>query len=287
MTEPADDGMPAETEKPAEHEKRGKEGKPAEPGLYVYAVVPSTLSPDVLGTGINDAPLKLVAVAEGLAAVVHHHDAAPFDGADADVERWILEHGGVVERSWEAAGTVLPMSFNVIVAAGDGSTAEQRLAGWLGESAAELAERLKALQDRVELRIEISLDQHAAAEDSSEAADLREEMQQRPPGVQRLLQKRLDKTEREIAERLADELYPEYRRRLAALSEDLTENRRAHRPPGTVSVLTVAVLALRDDVEKIGLELTSIGEEQPAAQIRFLGPWPPYSFADVPELGAG
>lgn len=281
MSEPADDG------KPDGDGKLADDGKPAEPRLYVYAVVPATLSPSGLGTGINATPLRLIAVAEGLAAVVHQHDAAPFDGADADVERWILEHGGVVERSWEAAGTVLPMSFNVIVAAGDGSTAEQRLTGWLGESAPELTERLKALQDRVELRIEISLDQHVAAEGNSDAADLREEMQQRPPGVQRLLQKRLDKTERDVAERLADGLYPEYRRRLAALSEDLTENRRAHRPPGTVSVLSVAVLAHRDDVEKIGLELTSIREEQPAAQIRFLGPWPPYSFADVPELGAG
>ncbi|GAB3526947.1 GvpL/GvpF family gas vesicle protein [Arthrobacter monumenti] len=292
MREPADGGMPAgtgepEAENPAENKKPGEDGKPTGPGLYVYAIVPSTLSPDDLGAGINAAQLKLVAVAEGLAAVVHQHEAEPFDGADADVERWILEHGGVVERCWEAAGTVLPMSFNVIVAAGDGSTAEQRLAGWLGESARELTERLKALQERVELRIEISLDQHATAEASSEAADLREEMRQRPAGVQRLLQKRLDKTERDIAERLADGLYPEYRRRLAALSEDLTENRRAHRPPGTVSVLSVAVLAHRDDVEKIGLELTSIGDEQPAAQIRFLGPWPPYSFAEVPELGAG
>lgn len=265
------------------------EAEPTEagPGLYVYAIVPSTLSAEALGTGINAVPLELVAVAEGLAAVVHEHNAAPFDGADADVERWILEHGNVVERSWETAGTVLPMSFNVIVAAGDGATAGERLAEWLGESAAALTERLDALKGRVELRVEISLDQHAAAESSTEIAGLREEMQQRPAGVQRLLQKRLDKMEREITDELADRLYPDYRRRLASLSENLVENRRAHRPAGFVSVLTVAVLVGQDDVQKVGLELTSIGEEQPAAQIRFLGPWPPYSFADVPELTGG
>lgn len=263
---------------------RHTEAVPAQPGLYTYAIVPSSLSAGAVGTGINAAPVELVAVAEGLAAVVHHHTGAPYDGADADVERWILEHGNVVERAWEAAGTVLPMSFNVIVAAGAGADAGERLKEWLAEAAPALTERLNALRNRVELRVEISLDQHKVAEESAEAAELREEMARRPPGVQRLLQKRLDTMERDIADQLADELYPQYRRRLAVLSEDLTENRRAHRPAGYVSVLTVALLVPREQIERVGMELTAITEEQPAADVRFLGPWPPYSFADVPEL---
>lgn len=263
------------------------EEAPAEPGLYTYAIVPSSLPINAIGTGINAAPLELVAVAEGLAAVVHHHAGAPYDGADADVERWILEHGNVVERAWESTGTVLPMSFNVIVAAGGGVDAGERLKEWLAEAAPALTERLNALRNRVELRVEISLNQHTAAEQSVDVAELRNEMQQRPPGVQRLLQKRLDTMERDIADQLADGLYPQYRRRLAALSEDLTENRRAHRPAGYVSVLTVSLLVPRDQVERVGLELTAITEEQPAADVRFLGPWPPYSFADVPELASG
>ncbi|MFD1212385.1 GvpL/GvpF family gas vesicle protein [Arthrobacter sp. GCM10027362] len=254
------------------------------PGLYVYAVIPASVPETALGTGIDAAPLKLVAAADGPAAVVHEHRSAPYSGSDADVQRWVLEHGNVVERCWEQAGTVLPMSFNVIVAPGDGVSASDRLVRWLGASGPALAGRLDALRDRVELRVEISLDQHVAAGHDVQVAALREEMQQRPAGVQRLLRKRLDNIERGIAEQLADRLYPQYRRRLAALSEDLAENRRAHQPPDSVSVLTVALLVARDGVAEVGRELTSISEEQHAAQIRFLGPWPPYSFADVPEL---
>ncbi|MCG2622758.1 GvpL/GvpF family gas vesicle protein [Arthrobacter sp. I2-34] len=257
------------------------------PGLYVYAVIPGSLPALALGTGIDDVPLKLVAAGGGPAAVVHEHRRAPYSGADDDVQRWILEHSNVVERCWEQAGTVLPMSFNVIVAPGDGMPASARLAQWLAASGPALAGRLDALRERVELRVEISLDQQLAAGDDPEVAALREEMQHRPAGVQRLLRKRLDGMERGIAERLAGRLYPQYRRRLATLSEDLAENRHAHQPPASVSVLNIALLVPRSAVTAIGGELSAIAAEEQAAQIRFLGPWPPYSFADVPELNPG
>jgi hypothetical protein len=260
--------------------------EPLGEGLYVYAVVPATVSRSDLGTGINGAQLELIATEADIAAVVHRHRTVPFQGADADVKRWVSEHGEVVEKSWEQAGTVLPMSFNVIVAADDHTSAAERLTQWLSESAGPLKERLEALQGRAELRIEIYLDQHVASAENSEVIKLREEMRQRPAGIQRLLQKRLDAMERRIADQLADGLYPRYRHRIARLSEDLAENRRTHLAEGFVPVLTVAVLVSHDRISEIGAELTAIKDEQPGASIRFLGPWPPYSFADVPALAA-
>lgn len=260
--------------------------EPAGEGLYVYAVVPMTVPLTDLGTGINGAQLELIATEADVAAVVHRHRTAPFEGADADVKRWVSEHGDVVERSWEQAGTVLPMSFNVIVAGNDTTSADDRLAQWLSESADPLKERLEALQGRAELRIEIYLDQHLASAENSEVLTLREEIQHRPAGIQRLLQKRLDAMERKIADQLADGLYPQYRHRIARLCEDLAENRRTHLAEGFVPVLTVAVLVSHARIPDIGVELTAIKDEEPSASIRFLGPWPPYSFADVPALAA-
>jgi hypothetical protein len=98
------------------------------------------------------------------------------------------------------------------------------------------------------------------------------------------LQKRLHAMERRIADQLADGLYPRYRHRIARQCEDLAENRRTHLTEGYVPVLTVAVLVHRARIPDIGAELTAIKDEQPSAFIRFLGPWPPYSFADVPDL---
>ena len=115
---------------------------------------------------------------------------------------------------------------------------------------------------------------------------MRAEMQERPAGVQRLLGKRLEQRERQWAEELTDEVYPEYRRRLAGLVEDLVENRSSRPEPGQVPVLSFAVLVPKEQTEAVGLELAQIQAEQPAVRIRFLGPWPPYSFAELPEVAA-
>lgn len=264
-------------------------------GLYVYAVVAG--APAELGTGIDGAPLDVVHAA-GVAAVVHRHAGGPYQGADDDVRRWIVEHSDVVDRLWQEGVPVLPMSFNVIVALGeepgggdaaDGeqdadASARRRLEGWLTLHATDLRARLDALRGRVELRVDVALDQHAVAQDDPEARAVQAELETKPPGVQRLLRRRLDALEREAADALADELYPALRRRLAGISEELTENRRARPEEGQVPVLAVSLLVAREAMPSVGRELAAVRDEHPAARIRYLGPWPPYSFADVPGL---
>ncbi|WP_043499562.1 GvpL/GvpF family gas vesicle protein [Georgenia sp. SUBG003] len=251
-------------------------------GLYVYAVVAG--KPAELGTGIDGAALEVVAGPGDLAAVVHRHAAGPYEGADDDVRRWVVEHSDVVERVWESTGAVLPMSFNVIVAEGEETPARSRLEGWLTAGGRLLRERLDALENRVELRVEIGLDQHRVAERHPDVVAMREDLETRPPGVRRLLGKRLDQLEREVTDALADDLYQQYRRRLAAVSEELSENRSARPGEGVVPVLTVSLLVPRDAIPAVGQELAAVQDEEPAAVIRYLGPWPPYSFADVPGL---
>lgn len=259
-------------------------------GLYVYALVSAEGTVDAeLGAGIDDEPLRTVTVPGGLAAVVHACDPEPYQGPDSDVERWILEHSRVIDRAWETAGTVLPVSFNVIVSPGDGEhaddRAEDRLAEWLADSAPDLLEHLEKLRGRVELRVEIAMAEEAVATSSRELIELQEATASRPAGVQRLYRKRFEQRTREIAEKLADRLYPDYRRRLAAVAEELVENQRPGRSPGTVTVLTVSLLVPQEGVDAVGVELADIRDNQPGARIRYLGPWPPYSFADIPELG--
>src|SRR5699024_12592128 len=57
-----------------------------------------------------------------LAAIAHSCSTAPYQGPDSTVEQWILDHSHVIEAAWQTAGTVLPMSNNVIVSAGDDAT---------------------------------------------------------------------------------------------------------------------------------------------------------------------
>src|SRR5699024_145285 len=126
-------------------------------------------------------------------AVVHDSATEPYQGPDAEVERWILEHSQVVDTVWEAAGTVLPVTFNVIVRQGDdGETAESRLQEWLAASADTVREHLENLRDRVELRVEISLDEATVASTSQELIEMQQAAESRPAGVQRLYRKRFE-----------------------------------------------------------------------------------------------
>lgn len=255
-------------------------------GLYVYAIIPAEgLSTTQLPQGINDQSLYLVE-SNGLAAIVHESAPEPYQGPDADVQRWILEHSDVVDAAWQHLGTILPVTFNVIVAPGDDAEHQpvQRLQAWLAKTADTMRAHLDKLRDHVELRVNISLDEDTATANDPELAKLRDGIDTRPAGVQRLYRKRLAERTRKAADRIADELYPRIRKRLIALAEDMVESPRLQREPGSVTVLNASLLVHRDVVDAIGVELADIRDNQPGAQIRYLGPWPPYSFGELPEV---
>lgn len=249
--------------------------------LYVYAIIPAKGDLAESLTGIERRPVRLIEAGSGLAALVHDAEPIPFQGPDEQVKGWIVEHSSVVERAWEALGTVLPVTVNVIVKGDATASAEERLRAWLEQSEASLRQRLDALRDRVELRVEVALDRGEAARSDPESAALRTELAAKPPGLRRLLERKLEQAEKGAVERLADRLYPDLRRRIASHAEDLVENRRTRPAPGLVAVLSMAVLVGRQGIEALGTELAEIQTELPAARIRFLGPWPPYSFAEV------
>lgn len=250
--------------------------------LYVYAIVPEgPYQPAV--TGIDGAQLSTVDSPSGVRAVVHAHTTGPFEGPDEDVKRWILQHSDVVDDAWAQAGAVLPVSFNVIARPDleAGASAAHQLALWLTSSGEQLRDRLDELRGTAELRVEISLDRSKHVEGEPEVNKLTAEMADRPAGVRRLLEKRLEKVQKELTENAADRLYPDLRSRIAAHCLKIEEYRKALREPDLVPVLVAACLVETAGTQDLGAELSAIHAEHPATSIRFLGPWPPYSFADM------
>lgn len=250
--------------------------------LYVYAVVAGgDYTPAV--TGIDGSALHMVGRDIGPRAVVHRHTRGPFDGPDDSVRRWVLEHSEVIDDAWQNSPALLPVSFNVIVRSDPETeaTATQQLEHWLDDSAETLSRRLEELRDTSELRVELSLDGSLLEEVDSEVGDMRMEMESRPAGVRRLLEKRLEKTEKEIIDRAADRIYPEIRARIAAHCLDIEEHRSTSRESGLTPVIMASCLVRGTEITALGAELTALKKAQPALSIRFLGPWPPYSFADV------
>lgn len=270
------------TEGTADQSENSDAEEVAGPKLYVYAVVPAG-GYEPMTTGIDGSPLHLVGAAQGPRAVVHTHGGGPYDGPDEDVKRWILQHSEVIEDGWQRAGTVLPVSFNVIVRPDldSGASATTQLEGWLADSRASLSKRLAELEGTSELRVEISLDRSAFVDSSEEIRSIKDDMADRPAGVRRLLEKRLEKTEKELADRAADDLYPAVRARVAQQCLDIEEYRTPARETGRTPILMASCLVTEPGIQNLGAELTAIQNEQPAIAIRFLGPWPPYSFADM------
>lgn len=250
--------------------------------LYVYALLADPgADAEPPGEGLDGAPLRLVRAPDcGLAALVHDAPARPYQGPDDDVRRWIQAHDEAVEDMRRAAGGVLPMTFNVLVAPGEDEDAADRLRAWLRQSRDDLHARLARLRDRAEYRVEITLDS-AAVPTGDSAEEIEERMRDASPGLRRLLAKQLDARRKAAADSLADQLHADARRQLSTIAEDLADRRRATREPDETEVLSLALLVHDDDVENLGLILADLQESHPAVKVRFLGPWPPYSFTDA------
>lgn len=257
--------------------------------LYLYALLASAAeAPDPAAcTGIDGRSVLTVDGGHGVSALAHRQDTTPYEGPDDDVRRWVLEHSEVVDRAWQRTGAVLPVSFNVIVAPAEDATADESLERWLQENSTALREKLAMLAGHVELRVEVAIDVETATADSPEVARLLAEMDEKPEGVQRLYRKKLSTLQRDVTDRLADALYPEHRRAILQHAADVVENRRSRPDDATVPVLSMALLVAEADVEALGLELADLRDSQPGIVVRFLGPWPTYSFADLPTAAPG
>src|SRR5699024_3238112 len=119
--------------------------------------------------------------AQGITAIVHESETEPYQGPDSDVQRWILQHSQVVDDAWQTSGTVLPMTFNVIVAPDPetNQTAYQRLEQWLADAAETVKSHLEQLRHHVELRVDISLDEEAVTAGHDDIVALRESLESR------------------------------------------------------------------------------------------------------------
>lgn len=254
----------------------------SEDALYLYAITEDAPGAD-WGTGIDGRVVEPLQE-EGVLSLVHRMDATPYAGTDEQVRRWAVEHSQVVERAWEAAGTVLPVTFDVLVAPAVDLTAAERLRAWLRANSAMVRSRLEAVRGRAELKIELAFDvaavQPVLARDGA-VPGARTDLASRPPGIRRLLEKKSEVAERAALEARAHELSTSTLRALSALADETHQHRLPKPHPGEYPVVSLSLLVPRDRIREVGTELGAIQQADPAVRIRFLGPWPPYSFADL------
>ncbi|MET9368820.1 GvpL/GvpF family gas vesicle protein [Streptomyces griseoflavus] len=252
--------------------------------LYVYALLPHRQGAADGVTGLDGRPLRLIGVpGTGVAALVHDAAPAPFQGGDEQVRRWVAEQSRAVTTVWERVGGLLPMTFNVLVAADteSGRSAEQCLGDWIREERDDITGRLEALAGRCELRVEITLDRAAVTGGDPADSTPADDGDGRSPGMRRLLAKQREQRARATAGEIADALHAGIRRRLLAVADDLVDRAFNQRTDDETGVLSAALLVRHEDIDAVGAVLSDAQAGRPELRIRFLGPWPPYSFADT------
>ena len=125
---------------------------------YLYCVLPADGAASAVCAPALDGGPVLSIRHRDIAALTHVCAPEPYQGSETEVCGWIAAHNAVIEEAWKSAGTVLPMSFDVIVRGDSGHSAEANVAGWLEEHHAALRSRLEALRGRVEVGVQILRD---------------------------------------------------------------------------------------------------------------------------------
>jgi hypothetical protein len=255
-----------------------------EDGRYLYCVVDSTAETEFSETGIDDEPVSVV-TDDGVGAVVQPCDSL-YDTDDLEtVREWLLTHQEIVDAAGETFGTPLPFRFDTILKGDD-----DRVREWLADQRADLEAHLDEFAGHWEYRVGVTWDEDRVRDEleseDEELADLRERIDDASEGTAFMLEKQYDNRLRdlrrtrkvELTARLHDGLEP-----LVRELEEVDSQNTVLWSDTPEDVVQVAFLAHEERETDIGSVLDDIAGE-PGVEVRFTGPWPPYSFA--PELNA-
>jgi hypothetical protein len=257
---------------------------------YVYGIVASSMHVRGAPSGLEDAPVSLVAE-EAVAALVSYLDAerfgaAPLERATADVA-WLgaraTEHDRLL--TWvsdHAAGTVVPLPMFSLF------RDEARVRAMLRQRSAELADILARVGAGREYAVRLyRLD--AALRDSlgslsPRIASLEMEAKQASPGQRYLLERKLDaerKTEmRAVGQDVARRVHATLSSVAMESATDPIPQGAAANAPGTL-LSSTAFLVRHGETEALQRAVTLLVDEFSGRgfHLEFTGPWPPYHFA--------
>ncbi len=249
-----------------------------ETGQYLYCAVSADDDATFAAAGIEGAPVSLL-TADGI-GIVHHPVDSVYDSDDlAEVRQWLLSHQQVVDEAGQTFGTPLPFRFDTILT-GNSETIRE----WVRDHRASIEEALAGLDGRWEYRVSVAWDRsalraallaadpelHAQAEavDDAESGTAYLREQQLEQAMRERMAERRDRLAAELQELLAPHAVEVEQ---ASSDSVLGEDDRA-------AAVQLSVLATTASEEPIGDRLATI-EQRGHCEVRYTGPWPPYTFA--------
>jgi len=260
--------------------------KDAEPtvltqGLYLYCIVNGGQEVNFGKIGIEENEVYMIPY-EDIGVVVHTCLPKAYKSENAKtVTEWILAHQKVVEKAWKKFGTVLPLGFDTIVKSGESVSAEQNLMKWLKENYENLKSKIKRVRGKVEVGIQIFWNPTIIAQDlaetNQEISKLKEEMEKKPPGMAYFYKQKMEQALRKALDEKADAFFKGFYGRIRRYADDIRVEKTKKVDKSKQMLINLSVLVHKDKIQPLGEELAKI-KELKELDLRFTGPWPPYSF---------
>lgn len=250
---------------------------------YVYGIVPADAGEavDLGGVGLDGSRVYVV-VRRRIGALVHDCPAEPYDsGGDAVVAQWVLAHDRVMQLAMARWRSVLPMTFNTIVAPSVEKTADENLLAWLEAEHDSLRERVDNLEGKAEYGLQVSYAPavilRQVAEEVPEVRRLEEEAQATTSGLAYLYRQELERLLRRETERRVRELFTAvYERARSCADRVNVEKVKSDTSDPRMAVNLSCLIALERYPELKALADEVAGHE--GHTVRLVGPLPPYSF---------
>lgn len=258
-------------------------------GRYLYCLVQNPGGATLDSQGIEENEVHIIDV-DGIGTVVHDCSRL-YDSADIDeIEGWLLTHQEVIDTAAAQFGTPLPFQFDVILEGGD-----EQVHTWLENNYERISRLLADFEDLWEYRVHVlqerSVLEEELSEEDSRLQDLKNKQVQSSEGEAFLVEKQYGQRLQEVIHNHRNELTDDLLTDLATIGSEVEEQ--SAEPDAQILtndttddkswLARIAVLANQTKETQIGDRLDILADN-PGIEVRFTGPWPPYSF--TPSLDA-
>lgn len=258
-------------------------------GRYLYCLVQNPGGATLDSQGIEENEVHIIDV-DGIGAVVHDCSRL-YDSADIDeIEGWLLTHQEVIDTAAAQFGTPLPFQFDVILEGGD-----EQVHTWLENNYERISRLLADFADLWEYRVHVlqerSVLEEELSEEDSRLQELKNQQVQSSEGEAFLVEKQYGQRLQEVIHNYRNELTDDLLTDLATIGTQVEEQ--SAEPDAQIItndttddkawLARIAVLANQTKETQIGDRLDILADN-PGIEVRFTGPWPPYSF--TPSLDA-
>jgi len=252
------------------------------PAIYIYGVAEGRGNARFGPAGIGQAEVYTISHG-GLLAVVHDCLPEPYESKDDEqVKQWLFTQQNVLDMAHDKFGTVLPLGFNTIIHTG-GEHPVQTLKRWLEEESTRLRELFERVRGKHEYGIQVFVDdetlKRSVFEENPRFQELKREMELKPEGARFMYRQTLEKSAKEALEEACERCFREVYEAALAVSEDVEVEKIKKPEDGRRMMVNLSCLLPEEKVEELSGVLAKINDRE-GFQVRFTGPWPPYSFVN-------